>query len=127
MRGMRINESEFYYALYLGTEELYSKDGYRTGERSEMYSAPRSMRANISPATGQSRIEQFGNYEDYSKVILLFDMDCPIDENTVLWVDKVPVINEDGTTDTPHDYVVKHISKSLNVISYAIDKVNVGK
>ena len=57
----------------------------------------------------------------------------PIDEYTVLWIDTVPQVDEDGalaTNDeneviTPHDYIVKKVARSLNSVSIAISKVNV--
>lgn len=63
-------------------------------------------------------------------------MDCdapPIDEYTVLWVDRTPqmdeegnlAVNEKGEVITPHDYIVKKVAKSLNVVSLAISKVSV--
>ena len=45
-------------------------------------------------------------------------MDIPIDENSILWVDQL-----DTTED--HDYIVKRVAKSLNVVSIAIAKVDV--
>ena len=36
----------------------------------------------------------------------------------------MPTIKTDGTTDTPHDYVVTAIAKSLNGVSIAVKKVN---
>ena len=118
MIGLKRNQTCFWYALHLGTEKTVSPSGYRTGEKKEKYSKPVCMHASISPASGQSKIEQFGNFDDYTKVIITTDMSCPIDENSVLWVDE-------KNTSNPHDYIVKHIAKSLNVISYAIDKVKV--
>ena len=63
-------------------------------------------------------------------------MDNPntaINEFSVLWVDVVPVLtdegaialNNDGTKKVPHDYVVKKVARSLNSVSIAISKVNV--
>ena len=48
-------------------------------------------------------------------------MTCPIDENTVLFVDKEPEYDADGTP--IYDYFVRRVAKSLNCISIAIAKV----
>ena len=112
------NRQPFYYALYGEKAEIIDSDGMKTGEFSVGYSEPVAMRANISPATGTSRTEQFGNLENYDKVIVTAEMDCPIDEHSILWVD-------DLNTEHPHDYIVKRVAKSLNVISIAIAKVSV--
>lgn len=78
----------------------------------------RYTRANISPATGMSNTEQFGNLDNYDKVIVTGDLECPIDENTVLWID------EPDTT-KPYNYIVKRVSKSKNGVSIAVAKVQV--
>ena len=68
---------------------------------------------------------QFGESESYDKVIVLDNLKSPINEYSILWVDTLPHLNDDGTTDTPHDYIVKKVARSLNSVSIAISKVNV--
>ena len=65
----------------------------------------------------------FGNLESYDKVLITDDMSCPIDENTVLFVDKEPEFSQEGVP--LFDYRVRRVAKSLNNISYAISKVTV--
>lgn len=124
MIGLKANEQEFYYALFQGTEMVIAPSGYRTGEKTEVYSNPVLMSASISAATGTSNMEMFGDLEGYSKVIVTHEMDCPISETTALWVDVSPEVDRHGKATVPHDYIVKRIAKSLNVIAYAIAKVN---
>ena len=81
------------------------------------------MRANVSAATGQSQVEQFGNLENYDKVVVTDDMTCPINENTVLFIDKEPAFDSQGKP--LYDYTVKRVAKSLNSISIAVSKVKV--
>lgn len=88
-----------------------------------VYQTPIAARANISAATGSAQVEQFGNYAGYDKVIVTDDMSCPIDENTVLFIDKEPDYDEDGTP--LYDYIVKRVARSLNSVSYAVSKVSV--
>ena len=80
---------------------------------------------NISAAKGETQTRQFGENEIYDKVIVMDENAPPINEYSILWVDSTPTIKEDGTTETPHDYIVKKVAKSLNVVSVAISKVNV--
>ena len=79
----------------------------------------------MSAAQGEMQTRQFGESEGYDKVIVLDDKDIPIDEYSVLWVDTLPHLNADGSTETPHDYVVKKVARSLNSVSIAISKVSV--
>lgn len=119
MKGLKRNKVAFYYALYEGLKEVTDDDGNYTGEQTETYKEPVKMKASVSSGTGSSSIEIFGNYADYDKTLITDDITCPIDENTILWLD--------GTSpeDSKYNYIVKRVAKSLNNISYAISKVDV--
>lgn len=45
---------------------------------------------SVSHATGYAQVNMFGNLDSYDKVLITDDMSCPIDENTVLFVDSKP-------------------------------------
>ena len=122
MRCLLRNKTAFYYALYMRKEPTYDGDGNENGTRL-VYRTPVRALANISPATGTSQVEQFGNLSAYDRVIVLDDTSCPIDENTVLFVEREPSYNEDGSP--LFDYVVTKIARSLNSVSIAIRKVSV--
>ena len=125
MRCMARNKRKFYYASYIGETEITDEYGNSTGEYKLDYTNPKKMFGNVSAAQGEIQSRQFGESESYDKVIVLDDINTPIDEYSILWVDTLPHLNEDGSTDTPHDYVVKGLAKSLNSISIAISKVDV--
>ena len=99
MKCMSRNKVKFFYALYEGK----------------------------TPIT-----DDYGNVT-YDKVIVMDKDAPPIDEYSVLWVDNKPqtdengnlAVNEKGEIITPHDYIVKKVAKSLNVVSMAISKVSV--
>ena len=121
MRTLSRNKQKFWYCLYSGVETVTDANGNETGKNTT-YSAPKQMCANISPAAGRVQTEQFGNLANYDKVIVTTDMNCPIDENTVLFIDKVPEYR--GSTPL-YDYIVRRVSKSINSITIAVRKVNV--
>ena len=147
MRDLKRNQTEFWYCLLIPNtqEAVVDEYGNETGEMIPSYEEAVPMRANISPATGQNQVEQFGNLDSYDKVIVTCDMSCPIDENTVLFVDKEPEYTEvqtheivegealyaddeivEKTYELPkYNYIVKRVAKSLNSISIAIRKVEV--
>ena len=137
MITMDRNKRTFYYCLFDTEVPLYDEDNDETGETLVTYEEAVAVKANISAATGTSQIEQFGNFISYDKVIVTEDIEIPIDENTVLFVDKEPeyreVVNgtdettdEDITVQIPlYDYIVKRVAKSLNSVSIAISKVDV--
>lgn len=125
MRCMTRNKSKFYYASYVGENEIIDEYGNETGEYAVSYSEPIECFGNISAAQGETQSRQFGESESYDKVIVLDDKNAPIDEHSILWVDTLPILNADGNTDTPHDYIVKKVARSLNGVSIAIRKVKV--
>ena len=125
MRGMVRNRRKFYYALYIDTKETMDEYGNLSGEYEVSYSHPIKALGNISSAMGETQIRQFGGSESYDKVIVLDNPNTPINEYSILWVDTLPRWNDDGTTDTPYDYVVKRVARSLNNVAIAISKVKV--
>ena len=126
MRTLNRNKIVFYYALYEGKEPVVDDYGNVTGEYEVKYSRPKKFRANISAANGKADVEQFGANVDYDKVIV-GDIFPQIDEYTIMWIDTVPVIDNEGKTETPHDYIVKKIARSLNSVSIAVSKVEVSR
>lgn len=125
MRCMVRNKSKFYYASYIGETEITDEYGNDTGEYSLDYGKPNKAFGNVSAAQGEIQSRQFGESESYDKVIVLDDRNAPINEYSILWVDTLPHLNSDGTTDTPHDYVVKKVARSMNGVAIAISKVDV--
>ena len=133
MRALLRNKTKFYYALYEKREEITDEYGNKTGQYELIYSDPVIMFGNVSAAVGSIQNRQFGESESYDKVIVLDNVDTPINEYSLLWVDNLPELDEngklvpgeDGTEKTPHDYVVKKVARSLNSVSIAISKVDV--
>lgn len=124
MRCLERNKQTFWYANYESEQRPTDGDGYETGESRVVYSSPVQMRANVSPATGNSSVEQFGNSLQYDKVIVTDDLNCPIDEHSVLCIDSPPVTDISGKL-VKFDYIVKKVAKSLNSVSIAVSKVEV--
>jgi len=118
VKCLKRNKRPFWYALYGVETESQDADGNYTGETEIGYSAPVKVKANISPATGQSNLEMFGNLTDYDRVIVTDDVNIPIDENSVLWIDADP---QNGV----HNYTVRRVARSLNSVAIAVRKVDV--
>lgn len=123
MKLMKRNLTSVNYCLYNERIPLMDDDGYETGEYGVGYTPPVEMQCSVSPATGYAQAQMFGNFESYDKVLITDDMSCPIDENTVLFIDKEPEFDKDGKP--IFDYTVRRVAKSLNSISYAVSKVKV--
>ena len=122
MKLMKRNLTPVYYCLYSNRQPIVDDEGYETGEYEVVYGEAVQLICSVSPATGYAQVEMFGNLESYDKVLITDDMACPIDENTVLFIDKEPEF-ENGKP--KYDYTVRRVAKSLNSISYAVSKVKV--
>lgn len=118
MKCLKRNLRPVYYSLYQSEADITDSAGNYTGETSVTYAAPVKILANVSLATGQSNMEMFGNLTDYDRVIVSDDTTLPIDENTVLYVDRAP-------TEGAYDYIVRRVAKSLNFVAIAVRKVDV--
>lgn len=121
MKLMEINKRTFYYSLYCNKSPRLDEWGNESGEYSLEYSPALKIKAHVSHASGEAVAAQFGRLEDYDKIILTDDMACPIDEYTVIFLDKKPEYDSDGVP--LGDYIVRRVAKSFNSISYAVSKV----
>ena len=120
MMCLGINKRPLWYALYEGKTQIEDAHGNKTGQWNTSYSAPVAVEMNISAAKGTSNLDQFGINESYSRTLVTDDIDCPLNTDSVLWIDADP------DTD-PYNYRVVRVAKSLNTIVYAIEEVSVTK
>ena len=125
MRTLVRNKIRIYYANFHAKTPIKDEYGNLTGEYDIIYDNPVEIRANVSAARGESTTRQFGEDEGYDRVIVMDDPKVPINVSSVLWIDTLPEIKTDGSTDTPYDYIVKQVAPSLNSVSIAVSKVNV--
>ena len=125
MRTLARNKIRIFYANYRDKIPLRDEYGNMTGEYKISYDTPVEVKANVSAARGEATTRQFGDDESYDRVIVLDDPSFPIAVTSILWIDTLPEIAEDGSTTTPHDYIVKQVATSLNSVSIAVSKVNV--
>lgn len=125
MRTLTRNKIRIYYANYRDRLPLKDEYGNLTGEYKVTYGNPVAVMANVSAARGESTTRQFGDDVRYDRIIVLDDPTFPITETSILWIDTHPEIATDGTTKTPHDYIVKQVAPSLNSVSIAVSSVSV--
>lgn len=123
MRELKRNKTTIYFALFGEKINVIDDDGFETGEEVIGYGKPQKLRINCSASKGQVEEMAFGISLDYDKVLATCNMSLPIDEQTVFWIDKMPILAEDSTTDTKHDYTCSKVAKSLNSVLYAVKRV----
>ena len=115
MKCLKRNQTSIYYALLQDCYEETDEYGNVIGQFDSEYSDPVKVKVNVSPARGTIDIEQFGINANYNRTIVTDDLNCPIDENSILWIGR--------DTDKPYNYVVVGVAKSINSITYAIREV----
>ncbi len=125
MKTLTRNKICIYYANYRDKTPLKDEYGNLTGEYEISYDTPVEVKANVSAARGEATTRQFGDDVRYDRVIVFDNPSFPITETSILWIDTLPEIAEDGSTKTPHDYIVKQVAASLNSVSIAVSKVSV--
>ena len=125
MRTLNRNKVRIYYANYRDKVPIKDEYGNLTGEYKITYHNPVPVMANVSANSGASTTQQFGEHVSYDRVIVIDDPHLPILETSVLWIDVAPEIEANGSTKTPHDYIVKRVAASLNSVSIAISGVSV--
>ena len=115
MRDLKRNQQTIWYSLLNVSS---GEDEWGNTEDIKTYGPPVAMNITLSSDKGEASKQAFGTDLKYDREMSTHDMDCPIDEYTHLWIDGRDI-------SATHNYIVKAVSKSLNCIRYAIEKVNV--
>ncbi len=115
MRDLKRNQQTIWYALLNVSKD---KDEWGNTKDIKTYGEPFPIKMTLSGNKGEASEQAFGTDLQYDREMSTHDMNCPIDEYSHLWIDGRN-INE------THNYIVKAVSKTLNCIRYAIEKVNV--
>lgn len=123
MRLARKHERVCFYANYVSKTQTVDADGHKTGEYKLTYTKPKMARFSVGLPSGDVTYNSFGQNLEYDKELKSVDHTLDISESSILWIDTKPTINQDGTTNTPHDYIVKAIRKNLNITAIAVSKV----
>ena len=118
MNGLAANMRAFYYATPItGTDE------YGNPTDCASWSNPILARANISAQSGGVQYQPFGVIEPYDRVINPLPKDFPINAKLKLWIDVTPVLAEDGSTVTKHDYEVRLLADGLSHRMLTVKKI----
>jgi hypothetical protein len=115
MRDLKRNKQTIWYSLLNVSTDT---DEWGNTEDVKTYGEPLQMDISISGNRGEASQQAFGTDLKYDREMSTHDMACPIDEYSHLWLDG-------RSPDETHNYIVKAVSKTLNCIRYAIEKVNV--
>lgn len=115
MRDLKRNQQTIWCSLL---NVAASSDEWGNTMDIKTYGEPFQIKMSLSGNKGEASEQAFGADLKYDREMSTHDMNCPIDEFSHLWIDG-------RSTKETHNYVVKAVSKSLNCIRYAIERVDV--
>ena len=130
MRNLLRNNRTMWYATYLGSEAERDLNGDLTGGSVKQYSKPVEFHANLSATRGTQGFtgtgasnDYFGQDIRYDLIISTAQMDLPLDEHSLVWVNK-PDMND--TDYEKADYKVKAVARGIHHMKYAIRSIQKG-
>jgi hypothetical protein len=122
IRDLPENQVSFWYQTYDGEQDIIDSKGRITGDKEKVYSNPVQVKARVSSSTGNLYESPFGSDIAYDKSISTVQK-LPIDEYTRLFIDREPVLEQDGSTKTEPDYRVVCVKTGLIQNVWAIKKI----
>lgn len=120
MRCLARDKTTVWASLYEESIEEIDADGKRTGNHVTRRCDPIEIDASVSAARGSVYEDGFGQSVNYDRSVLIDDMDVPVSESTVFWIDADPAIDE-------WDYKVSAIARTPNVVKVAVKRREVSK
>ena len=105
MRPVKKNLTTMYYALFSTDIPILDDEGNPTFETRSGYLEPVKFKACISEGYGSMEAKPFGADISYDRVIVVYDL-LPIDEYTLIWVDREPVMINGEINPDSADYEV---------------------
>lgn len=118
MFNLSRNTFPVYYKLYQGQTEIVDEYGNKTGSFKPIHGELQTAYLSVSSNKGRAEEEMFGTLDEYDRTMTTADTNCPINEDSVLWLD-----GQDTTQ--PHNYIVTKRAPWKNSISFAVKKVDV--
>lgn len=129
MRCLERNKRTFYYATYKD-KEYVEVNGHKTGDVRRLFNEPVKMRASISATTSMtsatrgafSDVSAYGVVLNYDRRIVTENLDCELDETSVLAIYCEPTYNTE-TCEFNYDHEVIKKVVGLDNITYYIKRV----
>lgn len=132
MVSMEINKSTIWYSNLVKGESvpILDEHGLKTGDYMPKYTEPTAIRVALSEsiglnnltAQGIAELRSYGITTNYTHRMITEDMECPINEESIIWHDNDP---GDNPYDVPYDFRVIRHSKTLNYKMYYLRQVKV--
>lgn len=125
MRNLLYNMTPVWYATLISKTENIDRNGNRAGTYKLTYSEPVKKLMSVRWNIGDITLTPFGLNQDGRRRIVTDDLNCPIENGSILWIGIEPDENgEDGAV--KHNYEVSGApERSFNQIVYLVSEVNV--
>lgn len=131
MVSMEINKTTIWYSNVIKGETVPVRDkhGNLTGEKVPRYTEPKAIRVALSEsiglnnltAQGVAELRAYGITTNYTHRMITEDMNCPINDESIVWHETNP---GDNPYDTPFNFRIVRISKTLNYKMYYLRQVD---
>lgn len=146
MRLCARNKQDLWFANRLSEEMVTDPNGLKTGEKKQNYGEPQKIRVSVSASSGANNLGSQGMAEltpygigtGYTHNAVTEDMNCPMDEESIVWYGREPtqtvritemvngeLITEERVVDVPYNYRVVRKAESLNHLIYYLKEVDV--
>ena len=158
MRVLERNKKEMWFANRVSESYVTDTNGLKTGEKEQTYGTPQKIRVSMSMSSGANNLgsqgmvalDPYGLTTAYTHNAVTEDMNCPLDEEALVWYERTPTITErrsvthtitetvDGEevqrtvteeeeveVPVPHNFVVVRKAQSLNHLIYYLREVDV--
>lgn len=146
MHLLERNKKPIWYANRTGSTYATDSNGLKTGEKTQAYGTPVQLRVAMSISSGANNIgsqgmaelEPYGIATGYTHNAVTEDMNCPMDEEAIVWYGRNPTrielvtrtvngtqITEEKTVNVPYNFRVVRKAVSLTHIIYYLKEVDV--
>ena len=146
MRLLSRNKKDIWYANRNSETYVVDSNNLKTGEKQQTYGTPAKIKASMSISSGANNlgsqgmvtIEPWGLTTAYTHNAITEDMNCPLNEEAILWYGREPTqivtitktvngetVTEEQEVPVPNNFVVVRKAVSLNHLIYYLKEVDV--
>lgn len=146
MRILERNKQDLWYANRSGESMVTDVNNLKTGEKLQTYGEPQKIRVSVSMSSGANNIGSqgmadltpYGIMTGYTHNAVTEDLNCPMDEEAIVWYGREPTqtvritkivngepVNEDKVINIPYNFRVVRKAESLNHLIYYLKEVGV--
>ena len=140
------NKQYLWYANPTGVTYKTDTNGLKTGEKEVSYGNPTQVRmsmalssgANNLGSQGMAELQRYGITTGYTHRAVTDDMDCPMNEESLVWYNISPTktvtvtktvngqtVTEEQEVAVPHNFKVVRKAVSLNHVIFYLKEVDV--